>query len=117
MASRTCYTRTTARTAFGHAFAHELDRISHPQHWRCRKSDRIKPLLFRFCELVVIGVSPTTREDLLPPAAQIVSHWHHSVDAFNTSATDYYESVREALHPSQTPEIDVRGLSIVRAAS
>lgn len=36
---------------------------------------------------------------------EVISHWHHSIEEFNTSALEFYRSVEEALRAKEAPSV------------
>jgi hypothetical protein len=42
---------------------------------------------------------------------EVISHWHHSLEGFNTSALEFYKSVEQALKAKEVPGISVKRIN------
>ncbi|MGH8337407.1 MAG: hypothetical protein ACRETL_11440 [Gammaproteobacteria bacterium] len=38
---------------------------------------------------------------------EVISHWHHSVEALSTSTLEYYAAVEKALRDKQVPDLRI----------
>ncbi len=38
-------------------------------------------------------------------SVEVISHWHHSIEEFNTSALELYRAVEEALREKEAPGV------------
>ena len=43
----------------------------------------------------------------MPRSAEVISHWHHTLENFNTSALDFYRSVEGSLSARQAPNVRI----------
>jgi hypothetical protein len=39
----------------------------------------------------------------MPGSVDVISHWHYSLEDFNTSALDFYRSIDDALKAKEAP--------------
>ncbi len=54
-----------------------------------------------------LGDAPGGRVSKLGKNANVISHWHHPVENFNTSTMDFYTAVEAALRPREIPDYSV----------
>src|SRR5689334_9321418 len=40
-------------------------------------------------------------------SVEVISHWHHSIEEFTTSALEFYKSVEETLKAKEAPNVRV----------